>query len=283
MKNRRRIIGIVAATFLALIGTFSLVSYVQSAKDDAVGQETLVDVYVVDQLVPKGAESETIKAAVSVEQVPSRLIQTGAIADLDDVGDLVAAIDLQPGDQLLTARLATRDLVFDEVTDKVQIAARFDAERAVGGALNKGDLVGVYLSFEPFDLDASGQEPEPAEDINAAAAGEESIGDATSDTTPEQPASTPNMTRLEFQHILVTNVQTVSAPVVAETSDEDGSAIAQVSGNQYVVTLALSPEESERFVFATEFGRIWLSIDPASVSDDGTRLVTLGNVYRVLR
>jgi pilus assembly protein CpaB len=286
MKNRRRIIGIVAATFLALIGTFALVSYVQSARDDAVGQETLVDVYVVDKLVPKGAEPETIKSAVSVEQVPSRLIQSGAITSLDDIGDLVAASDLQPGDQLLTARLATRELVFEEVTDKVQIAVRLDAERAVGGAIEKGVLVGVYLSFEPFGLDESGQEPEPADDVNAAAAVEESSdeppSDTTpSDTTPEGPTQTPNVTRLEFQNVLVTNVQTVSPPVVAEENDDNDTVVSQVSGTQYVVTLALSPEQSERFVFATEFGRVWLSIDPASVSDDGTRLVTLGNVYRV--
>ena len=56
-----------------------------------------------------------------------------------------------------------------------------------------------------------------------------------------------------------------------------------MSGTQYVVTLALSPEQSERFVFATEFGQVWLSIDPATVADDGTRLVTLGNVYRVVQ
>ncbi len=56
-----------------------------------------------------------------------------------------------------------------------------------------------------------------------------------------------------------------------------------MSGSQYVVTLALSPEQSERFVFATEFGHVWLSNDPATVSDDGTRLVTLGNVYTVVK
>ena len=52
MKNKRRIIGIVAATLLALVGTISLVGYVSSAKDDAVAQEALVDVYVVDEFVP---------------------------------------------------------------------------------------------------------------------------------------------------------------------------------------------------------------------------------------
>jgi pilus assembly protein CpaB len=92
------------------------------------------------------------------------------------------------------------------------------------------------------------------------------------------------MTSLEFQQVLVTNVQTTSAPVTADDKDNgDDTAVEQVSGTQYVVTLALSPEQSERFVFATEFGKVWLSNEPATVSDDGTRLVTLGNVYSVAK
>ena len=106
MQNKRRIIGIVAAVLLALVGTVSLIAYVNSAKDDAVADEALVDVYVVDEFVPKGAASETIAASVSIEQVPARLKQAGAITDLASLCDEVAATDLQPGDQLLTARLA---------------------------------------------------------------------------------------------------------------------------------------------------------------------------------
>ena len=81
--------------------------------------------------------------------------------------------------------------------------------------------------------------------------------------------------------MLVTNVQTTDAPVNADVKETKG--VVQVTGLQYVVTLALSPEQSERFVFATEFGHVWLSNEPASVSDDGTRLVTLGNVYAVVK
>ena len=169
MKNKRRIIGIVAATLLALIGTISLVGYVRSATDDAVAQETLVDVYVVDEFVPKGAEPETIEASVSVEQIPARLKQDGALTDLETVGDQVAASDLQPGDQLLAARLAPKDLVSDEVADKVQVSVLLEAERAVGGALQKGDLVGVYLSFDPFASGEAGQRSD-AETTTAAEA-----------------------------------------------------------------------------------------------------------------
>jgi pilus assembly protein CpaB len=278
MKNKRRIIGIAAALLLAIIGTVALVGYVQSAKDKAVADETLVDVYVVDKLVPKGAEPDTIKSSVSIEHIPSRLKQSGAITNLDEVGTNVAATDLQVGDQLLAARLVPKTQVTDAVTDKVQISTVLAAERAVGGTLQKGDLVGVYLSFDPFDLDNTAQGNQsttPAVDPSAAIA-----ADGTP-TTTVLPTKSPNTTRLEFQHVLVTNVQTTDAPVSADSKDTN--AVAQVTGQQYVVTLALSPEQSERFVFATEFGHVWLSEEPASVSDDGTRLVTLGNVYSVVK
>jgi pilus assembly protein CpaB len=284
MKNKRRITGILAALVLAIIGTVALVGYVQSAKDKAVGTEALVDVYVVDKLVPKGAEAATIKSSVSLEHIPTRLKQEGVITDLADVGDNVAATDLQPGDQLLEARLVPKAQVSEDVKDKVQISFLLDAERAVGGTLKKGDLVGVYLSFEPFDLDTAQPTDttvvaDPAADpaVDPAAA---IIGDTTT-TTTTVPKKSPNMTRMEFQHVLVTNVQTTEAPVNVDTKDT--TALEQVTGAHYVVTLALSPEQSERLVFATEFGHVWLSNDPATVSDDGTRLITLGNVYTVVK
>jgi pilus assembly protein CpaB len=282
MKNTRRITGIVTAIALAIIGTVALVGYVQSAKDKAVAEEALVDVYVLDELVPMGAAPETIKSSVSLEQVPARLKQSGAITDLDAVGENVAATDLQPGDQLLAARLVPKDRVSEVVTDKVQISALLEAERALGGSLQKGDLVGVYLSFEPFDLDVAGQITETADatDPAAVAGSTDASADATSTTVAQK--KSPNVSRLEFQHVLVTNVQTTNTPVTP-TADEDVTGVEQVTGSQYVVTLALSPEQSERFVFATEFGHVWLSNDPATVSDDGTRTVTLGNVYTVVK
>lgn len=278
MNNRRRILGILAALVLAIVGTAALISYVNSAKDKAVGDEELVDVFVVDKLVPKGADAKAIKASVSIEQVPARLKQAGALTDLDAVGDNVAGADLLPGDQLVAARLVPAEVVTEVVTDKVQVSALFAPERAVGGALVKGDLVGVYISFEPFDIASAGQQ------ATDGTAPETTVALAPGDTAPsttQGPTSTPNVTRLEFQNVLVTNVQTISAPVSPDTTD--GVGVVQVTGSQYVITLALSPEQSERFVFATEFGRVWLSIDPASVADDGTRLVTLGTVFAVVK
>ena len=303
MKNKRRIVGLAAAMLLAVVGTVSLVTYVRSAKDKAVAQEALVDVYVVDTFVPKGADPDTIKSSVEIEQIPARLIQTGVVTDLDAIGDRVAASDLQPGDQLLAARLGLEEAVSDEVTDKVQISTLLEAQRAVGGAIQKGDLVGVYVSFDPFDTDVAGDSDDSDDTEGAELAAVDAFGTPAIEPSPSEEAGdaeststakTPNMSRLEFRNILVTNVQTTSAPVTTNTEadgdgdggdgDGDGEAtIAQVSGTQYVVTLAMSPEESERFVFATEFGRVWLSLDPAGLDDDSTRLVTLGNMFQVVQ
>jgi pilus assembly protein CpaB len=279
MKNKRRIVGIIAAMILAIIGTVALVGYVQSAKDKAVAAESTVGIYIVDKLVPKGAEAETIKSSVTLEQVPARLEQPGAVRVLQDIGANVAATDLQPGDQLVKARLVPKEQVSTEVTDKVQISTPVLApERAVGGALQKGDLVGVYLSFESFDPSKTG----PTNDPKGPADPSPNL-----DNVPRNSdLSTPNASRLEFQHVLVTNVQTTDAPIATENTDNnDGEepALQQVSGSQYIITLALSPEQSERFAFAAEFGHVWLSNQPATVSDDGTRLVTVGNVYSVVK
>jgi pilus assembly protein CpaB len=183
--------------------------------------------------------------------VERRNLAEGAITSDSQIGSQVAASDLEPGDQLVKARLATQ--VPDEHADKLKISATLTAERAVGGTIKAGDLVGLYLSFEPFDTNHL----------------------ATDTTTPEK---TPNTTHLEFQQVSVLNVQTTQDPV---SNHKDGQT--QVTSDNYIVTLALSPAQSERFVFATEFGHVWLANEPATVKDDGTGIITMGNVYGVVK
>jgi pilus assembly protein CpaB len=204
----------------------------------------------VNKEVPKGAAAGTIKSSVSMDRIPRRLEQPGAVVNLGAIDNKVAAVDLLPGDQLVSARLASSTT--PNLDGKVQISADLTADRAVGGALNAGDTVGVYLSFSP----SCG-------------------GGVTSCPAPDPKASA---TQLEFQHVLVTNVQSTGTPV----GQKSGSQVQEVSAANYIVTLALTPAQSERFVFASEFGHIWLSNEPASVSGDGTQLITLGNVYSVV-
>lgn len=249
--NRRRVIGGVAAVSLAGLGTVGLVAWANDTKASAVDQQSLTAVVIVDQHVPKGADAATILAGTHEDTVQRRDLAANAVTSDAQVGTQVAASDLYPGEQLVKDRLAAQ-VESSVPADKVQVSATLTAERTVGGTIKAGDTVGVYLSFEPFDTN------KPESDT----------------TTPEK---TPNTTHLEFQNVTVTNVQATNKPV-----ENSGTGVQQVESDGFIVTLALSPSQSERFVFAAEFGHIWLSNEPATVSDDGTDIITLGSVYSVV-
>ena len=143
--------------------------------------------------MPKGADAATILAGTHEGTVQQKNLAAGAITSDAQIGNQVAVADLYPGDQLVKDRLAAQ-VETGVPADKVQISATLTAERAVGGTIKAGDTVGVYLSFEPFDTNR----PE-------------------TDTTT--PAKTPNTTHMEFQHVLVTNVQSTTDP---SSSDRRG-------------------------------------------------------------
>lgn len=258
----RKITGVIAAILLASVGTFALVAYVQTAKDEAVAGERQVTAYVVREATSKGATLDEVRGAVERTEVPAKVRPDDAVTDLDDLdADLVAAVDLAPGEMLLGSRLIeAEDLTRAQVPEGLQeLTVALEPERAVGGSLRAGDTVGVVLSFDPFDVpDGAG-------------------GD--------QSEQTPNMTHLTFHKVLVTSVQfdqsesEPTAPVGGDDEEDDDESVERAPSNRLLVTLAVSSPQVEQVVFAAEFGHIWLTAENAEATEDGTRVVTLGEVY----
>jgi len=252
---KRKLIGFLAALVLAGIGTSALVAYVQSARDQAVAAEALVDVYVVSETIPQGTPVADIRGSVETTEVPAKVLADDAVTDLDDLDDsLTAAVDLQAGEQLLSSRLVpANQLGRASVPAGLQeMTVSLEPTRAVGGSLNVGDTVGVVLSFEPFDL-------------------------------PGTEDQSPNMTHLTFHKVLVTAVQFAEGDGANATTDDenaDGDTAAEPAPtSQVLVTLALSSPQVEQLVFGAEFGHIWLTAENADADESGTRIVTLGEVY----
>jgi pilus assembly protein CpaB len=258
----RKITGVIAAVLLATVGTFALVAYVQSAKDEAVAGERQVEAYVVRNATSKGATLDDVRGAVEQIEVPAKMRPDDAVTELDDLeDDLVAAVDLAPGELLLRSRLIeAEDLTRAQVPEGLQeLTVALEPERAVGGSLRAGDTVGIVLSFDPFDMPADG-------------------------TGGDQAEKTPNMTHLTFHKVLVTSVQfdqsetAPQAPVGGDDGEEDEE-IERAPSNRLLVTLAVTSPQVEQVVFAAEFGHIWLTSENAQATEDGTRVVTLGEVY----
>jgi pilus assembly protein CpaB len=253
---RRRVTGIVAALVLASLGTMLLVVYVQSARNEAVAGERMVDVLVVSDAIDKGTKVADIGDSVDTKQVPAKVRADGAVTDLGDLdGELVAAVDLVEGEQLVATRFVSRQQAArgDLPEGLQEVTVPLEPARALGGRIAAGDTVGVFLSFDPFDIGNGGEK-------------------------------TANSTHLELHKVVVTRVQfDDSTSSGIGSSDEDQAAgtegTADAPAGTFLVTLAVDGPSAEKVVFAAEHGFVWLSSEPLEADEGGTGIITRGNVY----
>jgi pilus assembly protein CpaB len=275
--NRRITAGVVAIT-LAVVGTLVLVSYVNRAEDRALEGERTVKVFVVSKRIPAGTPGAEIGSYVSESKIPEKVRAETAVADLDSLDGRIASIDLTPGEQLVIDRFVEpRD--FDATPSrigvpagKVEVTAGLDPERALGGRVRPGDRVAIFLSFEPFDITGATAISKDGEEIPIPESG-----------TATENQQFPNVTRLAFQRVLVTEVQTVDEVAADSESVEASSSIdtpTQATTGKVYVTFALDADAAERLVFAQEFGTIWLANEPEPADSSRTGPISRGNVMQ---
>jgi pilus assembly protein CpaB len=254
---KTRLLGGIAALIVAIVGTVFLVSYVQNAEKRALAETETETVYVVEKAVAAGTGVDKMSDAVVKKEIPKLAIGAGAVTDLNDVNEKVTAVALVPGEQLLSTRLVDADAFLGPSRVKVpvgmqEITLKLPIERVVGGKIAAGDTVGVFLSAEAATGGASG-------------------------------------TQLTFHKVLVTAAQ-FSNGSAAKTQDEtaDGEKTAgaltakksDTSDDTYMITLARNAADAERIIFATEFGSVYLSKEPANAVEASSGVVTGARLFR---
>jgi pilus assembly protein CpaB len=151
---KTRIIAVAVAAVLAIAGAVVLVVAVRSADQAATAGAQLVSVLVVRSEVPAGTAADHLGDAVGVEQIPSRYVADDAVGDIDDIEGLVAAVTLQPGEQILSSRfsspeqLASAGIHAAVPAGMQEVSIAVDLQRIAGGAVGPGDRVGVFASFD---------------------------------------------------------------------------------------------------------------------------------------
>lgn len=267
----RRILGIITAILLALGGTAALATYVSSAEQRALAGEDLVEVYVVSTLIPGGTAAEDIEDRLVVERIPVKIRAQGAVESLAGLAGLVSAVDLLPGEQLVTGRFiqrsefADREVGIDVPEDMVEVTVELDPQRANGGLLEAGQTVAVLASFKPFRLSQT-VVPIDGEVVPIPSA----VGD-------DVEGATPNSTDLLLRKVLVTAVQERSGSSSSPPVDDDERLTVAPDGSVFV-TLAVAPFDAERLVFTAEFGNMWLAIERETVPEADEPGQTRGSV-----
>lgn len=241
-----RVIAAIMAAVFALVGAVLVSGYVRTADARALEGTETKEVLVVETAIAAETPVEELSDHLRKQTLPEAAIVGDAVVDLKEFDGRVTSVALQPGEQVLASRLVTRNSLQEPgrvaVPKELQeVTVQVNADRVVGGQVKAGDFVGVFASFE------KGPGDKPA-------------------------------TELVFHRVLVTSVQ--GAPVAAETEgaeasgEEDAPDAPPVPEGAMLVTLAQDGADSEKTVFAAEFGTIWLSKQPedAKWNDDGASM-----------
>lgn len=244
---KSRVLAGVAGVVLALVGAILVFTYAQNADRRAMANLDPVEVLVVQETVPAGTPVENLAESVALETLPRVAVPPTALQDLAGSAGEVTATELVAGEELLAERLVDPAELQTPGSVPVpegmqEVTFSLDPQRVVGGRIAAGDTVGVFASF-----DEGGLEDEP-----------------------ELPT-----TQRVFHKVLVTGVQRADAAAAA-ASEADPQAL---PGGTMLVTVAVNDLQTAKIVFAAEFGRIWLSKEPADATEEPPTEIRKSDVY----
>ncbi|GAA2172275.1 hypothetical protein GCM10009784_02070 [Arthrobacter parietis] len=253
---KSRLIAGIAAIVLALVGAVMVFSYANRADARAIQELEPVDVLIVQTAVPAGTPVAELTASVATTQLPDASVADTALANLDSSAGLVTAVDLVPGEHLITERLVKPEDL--ETPGSVEVPAGLhevsilvEPQRIAGGRVEAGDFVGVFVSKSDSGIVAA----------------------------PEEES-----TQLLLPRVLISAVQRAPEPAPAdpEATEEDAAAAAAAAlpTGSLMVTLALTPDQASRLVFASEYESIWLSKATVAENDAPPLIVKDEELYR---
>lgn len=254
---KSRLLAGAAAVVLAIIGAMLVMSYAQGADQRAVKNLEPVTVLVVQTAIPAGTPVEAMTASLATRQLPAAAVTASSLKSLDDSQGKVAAVDLIPGEQLVTERLVEPENLkiqgsVDIPAGLQEVSFQLEPDRVVGGRLVPGDHVGVFVS-----LDSGG------------------LADKADQET----------TKLTVRKALVTAVQRAPeatptpqpAPTASATADPRDTTLPVGS---LMLTVAVSDVDAAKIVFAAEYAKMWLSKEPLDSTDGGPRIIQRTEVYK---
>lgn len=234
----KKVVGVIAAAVMAVIGTVILVVFVRGAEDRALEGEELVTVLVTEQQIPAGTPAAQMVELVTTEQIPAKIAPEGVVSDLVQVQGLVNSVDFLAGETLLAGRFvepenfnARRGSV--EVPEGLlEVTLAMSQEQFVGGIPTPGDKIALIVNGDRVDFIPQNTDP---------------LAQSTDPDDPTVVDTGLTLTKIILQQALVTNVQgnpLPEAPVSGNAEDR----VAPASGS-ILVTLALDGPDTERLLY----------------------------------
>lgn len=256
---KRRLIAALAALVLAGVSALVLVKYVSGADQRAMAGMQTAKVYVVTAPIPEGTAADGLGQSVKTRTLPQAAVVSGAVTDLAQIAGKVASTELQPGEQLLVSRFTTPEQLAG--TQKVtvpkgfqQVSIQLDPPQVVGGDLVAGDHVGIFIT----DTDAKATHLTVPKALVTRTQGAVS-----------QPPGSPSAGGS------TTGTAASKQPSAGASASADA-----IPDGAVIVTVAVSAADAEKIVWGAQNGNIWLSLEDAQSTDNGTSIITGKKVFQ---
>jgi pilus assembly protein CpaB len=242
-----RALVVVLALILATLATAGVFLYARGVEEDAKAGGTMVSVVVSEVDIPPRTDLNLLikDDLFRTIQVNEAAYVDGAITSVDQLADKNNAVAILAGEQIPQARITGNvqggALSIPEGMEALTVS--LDAPRGVAGLLNTGDSVTIYSTFKEV---------------------------------ARRDGSTETVTI-----VLVPTVEllAVHRPLASSTfGGDDTAAQGEQLPNSLAVTVALTPEDAQRFVFAMENGSTWFGLLPPDAQGETMKPIGIAQV-----
>jgi pilus assembly protein CpaB len=247
MKGRGLVVFL--ALILATLATAGVFMYSRGVEEQAKTGGTMVQVVVSKVDLPARTDMDQLikDDQFRIIQVPEGVVVDGAVTSLDQLAGKSNSVAILAGEQIPAARISGNvpggALAIPEGMEAITVS--LDASRGVAGSINSGDHVTIYSTFR--DAPTKGAEKE-----------------------------TTTLVLVPTAELLA-----VFRPVSSTTfgGDESQTPSEQLPGS-LTVTIALTPEDAQRFVFSMESGTTWFGLLPPDENGQPMEPVTFAQVVK---
>ncbi|MEU8225640.1 RcpC/CpaB family pilus assembly protein [Kribbella sp. NPDC048915] len=258
---KRRVVSVVLAVALAVLGTVAVLVYVNRADARAVAGQQAVTVLVADKQIPSGTSGLAAKALLRKETLPASSVSSDAATEITPGQEaLVTSSDLAPGQVLLKSALITATQAAGGLAipdGKVAVTITLCSPEAVAGNIKVGSEVAVFGTLVTGSSDANGQP-------NCTGQHKQQIGKGLGNT-----------------RVVVPKVRVIGIGPATRTVDDSKATgvAAQTSSNQTdmtMVTFAVDQDDAERLILLTQTSLPYLALlGPSAKVTPDTHVVPL--------
>jgi pilus assembly protein CpaB len=248
----RRVMAVMAAMVVGLIGVAAVLFYASGADARAVADQRPQTVYVAQQLVPSGttAADAVAKGLMVPTKIAAKGVPAGALTTVDaGTGRLVALSDIAAGSFVVASRFGTTPTGSKaiQVPDgQVALSVAFADPARVGTFLTPGSRIVIYDTYQPAAA--------------APVAGKSAVGGKE--------------TRVLLDDVLVIAVGSTS---LTPTASPNGQAQAPAAGA--LLTVALAPATATRLVQGIQTGTLYAGLRGTDAKADLGQIVSDSTLF----